>query len=64
MQFPSASVIGFLMVYFEGEALAECNHGQSFKPKTQTKKSEMGSDKELAAMDLCGKAKNVLCLLS
>lgn len=30
---PDASVIGFLMLYFEGEVFAEYNLGQSFKPK-------------------------------
>lgn len=50
MQYPVVNVIVFLMLYFEGEAFAECNLGQSLEEAN--KKSEMGSDKELTVIQL------------
>lgn len=50
MQFPGINGIVSLMLYFKGETFSECNLGQSLKQTN--KKSEMGSDKELAVIQL------------
>lgn len=39
MQYPVVNVIVFLMLYFEGEAFAECNLGQSLEEANKKKRN-------------------------
>lgn len=62
MQFPGVTVMMFSVQHFEVETFTEHNLGQNLR-----KSRAIGSDKRVgshAAMDMCGKAKNALCLLS